>query len=386
MQGAVASRNTQQALDWATKRRLQVERASRLRSERQVLLKADRLSATDFADEEPSESARHASAPIAGRRAQTSGYEDGFARSYSQPGGDLLMANGGGGANTQRPASEEPGRLGRRAHYGGVPDGVAEPQQRPEWAREMSASARPTRFGDGYDGYDGGAGGDNGASPPDEGVRQRQPSAERKSGRAPQPENWDWFRDEQDGRGGGYPRGPPPPVTSTKHEAAVAAAAARFPDDIPLTQSDGAIGFSRQRALPRAMQPQTQQQQVRARRRSGRLPLLSPNLTLSPFTPPPLFSAHRSSWRLTSSGWTTSLRRDTRRPPPPPPSSASTRRAASRQRRSRAGATAGPGSSRPMPPPRQTSAEASRGRRPPTRSACSHGAATRAPARPAPPR
>jgi hypothetical protein len=253
-----AARNTQQALDWASKRRLQVERASRLRTERQALLKADRVNADDFdfADEEPPETARQVGAPIAGRRAQH-GPDDGSGRGASQPAGDMLPSAAGGHGDYQRFFSDPPpGQSGRRSvGVEGAADGDSQP--RPEWAREMSAGLRPSRFADGADGggYDQTGHARLSIDPT---APSDPPSAGRSSRRAGQPDSWDWFRDDTHAapvahaeRRGSAVRGGNGSTASDKHEAAVAAAAARFPDDLPLTQSDGAIGFARQRNLPR---------------------------------------------------------------------------------------------------------------------------------------
>jgi len=260
-----AARNTQQALDWASKRRLQVERASRLRTERQALLKADHVNADDFdfADEEPAETARQVGAPIAGRRA-LQGPDDGSGRGASRPSGDMLPSSVAGGeahADYQRYFSDQPaGRSGRRSVGAeGMADGEAGSHPLPEWAREMSAGVRPSRFVDGADGggYDR-TGQSRLSVDPAAALPCDPPSAGRSSRYSSQPDSFDWSRDNthaapagQAARRGTAVRSGAA-ITTDRHEAAVAAAAARFPDDLPLTQSDGGIGFARQRNMPRA--------------------------------------------------------------------------------------------------------------------------------------
>ena len=249
-------RNSQQAQDWALKRKQQMERAARIKAERAAAVGPQR----GEEGENGGSPGQTPSPPFSAAPGADGGH---MLRSSSQPTSDM-------------PLAELPTRATTTSN------------DRPEWARDFGQQNRQIHGG--------------GHSPPQ---YENYPPANGYAG-APAsngPAHWDWYQDpqqqmqmpsqqqqqqyymmqqqqqyyyqqqqqyyyqqqqqQQQQQGGqaygqyppqyppGYPPQPsqlPPPIAV--HDGA-AAAAARWSNDVPLNQSDGAIGFNRMRQQPR---------------------------------------------------------------------------------------------------------------------------------------
>ena len=187
----VGRTNSRAAADWAAKRRLQMERAAALKAERQAVMRGQRDGDEENLDLGPGAADYAPSADVSAAR-----------RTYSQPASDQLSARGAAANLAVRPNTE-------------AGDGAL-----PEWARDFSASreqrAHKHAVARGYDGaaYDG------------YGVYDEPP-----------PHAGDMEA--------AYP------YASEPSYAAAAAVANRWPENMPLGQSDGGIGYNRGRAMPR---------------------------------------------------------------------------------------------------------------------------------------
>ena len=184
MSSAVA--NSRAAADWASKRKAALERAARIKAERETLRATEKQE--NEQQPESSSTVQHGRRTL-GTLAPAGADDDyGLQRSFS--------AAAGGQQQMERRSSGE--ELPMRPTT----------DSRPQWARDLARGPPPPQFHDEYD--------DRSSSPAG-------------------PAGWDWYREP----GGG-------------DDAAAAAAASRFPRNLPLNQSDGGIGFNRQRNQPRA--------------------------------------------------------------------------------------------------------------------------------------
>lgn len=250
---SVSSTNSRAASDWAAKRKQAMDRAAALKAERQATLRERRLSGNQDTIE-PLEGVGQLRAQPPAASAGVWHAANGSRHTASQPTSDLPGGHRASNNLPLRPNSEAAGGEG----------------QLPEWARDFSNQRMPRGHGGagghvddngGFDPYDGGAGYSELPSPPYDQMGHAYGGG-------------DPYAYDGQGQGGG---GMMPPMAPMAPAAALlptqthftqqqaAAAAARWPANMPLGQSDGGIGYARQRAMPRGPGPSEQDVKVRAR-------------------------------------------------------------------------------------------------------------------------
>lgn len=248
---SVSSINSRAASDWAAKRKQAMDRAAALKAERQATLRERRLSGNSESIEPLEGVGQLRAQPPAA--AGVWHVANGSRHTASQPTSDLPGGHRASNNLPLRPNSEAAGGEG----------------QLPEWARDFSNQRMPRGHGGaggyvddngGFDPYDGGAGYGELPSPPND-----QMSNAYGGGGDP------YAYDSQAAGGGGMmmPPSMPPavaPLPTQTHftQQQAAAAAARWPANMPLGQSDGGIGYARQRAMPRGPVPGDHDVKVRA--------------------------------------------------------------------------------------------------------------------------
>ena len=226
---SITNANSRAASDWAAKRKQAMDRAAALKAERQATLRERRNSgAVDGLEPLEGVGQLRSQPPAA---AGVWHVANGSRHTASQPTSDLPGGHRVGNNLPLRPNSEAAGGEG----------------QLPEWARDFSNQRQPRGHGGaggyvddngGFDPYDGGAGYSELPSPPYDQMGYAY-------GGAGDPYGYDGHA--------GVPAPPPPALPSQTHftQQQAAAAAARWPTNMPLGQSDGGIGYARQRAMPR---------------------------------------------------------------------------------------------------------------------------------------
>jgi hypothetical protein len=204
---SISNANSRAAADWAAKRRLQMERAAQLKAERQASLRGRQL--TEDALDMGNEMAAPSYAPTSDREPR---------RTFSQPTSDLPGVVRGN-MPPRRPSTE-------------AGDG-----ELPEWARDFSSNRV-----------------DRGAKAVGAAERRMHGADDTFHGAF----NGGYAYDEppsplSDVPDGAFSYERAPPAAAAYPHAMPAAIANRWPDDMPLGQSDGGIGYNRGRAAPRGV-------------------------------------------------------------------------------------------------------------------------------------